>query len=182
MFMQVVAGSVRGSDCKCKNFVHTGNKSGVRQVLRVDRVKEKLIRDQLARCFKKQSGRTRRSIKLKLHGGADLICQQALELIHPYLDRQQDQIQARELEQHLEACEDCDLEYRRQLGLHSALRDASFHYRAPEDFKNRLRSLLAEDPHTTNSSEDTSLQYFETESARRLRARARRDITVPKGI
>jgi hypothetical protein len=26
----------------------------VRQVLRVDRVKEKLIRDQLARCFKKQ--------------------------------------------------------------------------------------------------------------------------------
>jgi len=29
---------------------------------------------------------------------------------------------------------------------------------------------------------NASLQYFETESARRLRARARRDITVPKGI
>ena len=113
-------------------------------------------------------------------------CQQALELIHPYLDREQDQIQAAELEQHLEQCEDCYLDYRRQLAIRSALRDDSFHYSAPDHFKDRLRSLLAEEAsqpaHTINSSEFTSVQHLETMSARRLRARARRDITVPKGI
>ena len=117
-------------------------------------------------------------------------CQQALQMIHPYLDREQDQIQAAELEEHLEQCEDCYVDYSRQFAMRSALRDASFHYTAPEHFKNRLRSLLAEEAnveasqpaHTINSSEETSLEHLETISARRLRARAKRDITVPRGI
>ena len=117
-------------------------------------------------------------------------CQQALEMIHPYLDREQDLVQAAELEQHLEHCEDCYVEYSRQFAMRSALRDASFHYNAPEHFKNRLRSLLTEEAgaevtqpvHTINSSDGTSLQHLETVSARRLRARAKRDMTVPRGI
>ena len=162
----------------------------MRQVLRVDRVKDKLIRDKLARCFKKQSGRILKRKKLKFHGGADLNCQQALEMIHPYLDREQNLIQAAELEQHLEQCENCYIDYSGQIAMHSALRDASFHYSAPEHFKNRLRSLLAEEvneeagqpAHTITSSEFTSVQHLEAISARRLRARAKRDITVPRGI
>ena len=117
-------------------------------------------------------------------------CQQALEMIHPYLDREQNLIQAAELEQHLEQCEDCYVVYSGQFAMHSALRDASFHYKAPEHFKNRLRSLLAEEvnveasqsAHAMTSSEFTSLQHLEAMSARRLRARAKRDITVPRGI
>ena len=117
-------------------------------------------------------------------------CQQALEMIHLYLDRQQNLVQAAELEQHLEQCEDCYVGYSVQIAMHSALRDASFHYSAPEHFKNRLRSLLAEEGNVEasqsaqaiTSSEFTSVTHLETISARRLRARAKRDITVPRGI
>ena len=101
-------------------------------------------------------------------------CQKALEMIHPYIDRELDETQASEVEQHLEQCQECKLSSREQFALHSALRDASFYYRAPEDFKRRI--------HTATSSEVISLRQPETIWARRLRARAKRDITVPKGI
>lgn len=102
-----------------------------------------------------------------------MTCQKAL-MIDPYIDRELDETQIAELEQHLEQCQECRLTCREQFALHSALRDASFYYRAPADLKRRI--------HTASSSEIISLRQVETIWARRLRARAKRDITVPKGI
>ena len=113
-------------------------------------------------------------------------CQRALEMIHPYVDRELDAIQSAEVEQHLEQFEDCNLSYRDQIALHSALQDDWFRYRAPAELKRSIRSLLQEEAsqqaHTATSCEATSPRQFETIWAKRLRARARRDITVPKGI
>jgi mycothiol system anti-sigma-R factor len=95
-----------------------------------------------------------------------LNCQEALEMIHPYIDRELDETRTADVEQHLEQCQECNLHAHEQITLHSALRDASFYYRAPAEFKSRIASSL----------------QLETVWARRLRARARRDITVPKGI
>ena len=125
----------------------------------------KPIRDQLPHLDE--------ALQIKLRGGAILTCQKAL-MIHPYIDRELDETQIAEVEQHLEQCPACKHNFREQFALHSALRDASFYYRAPADFKRRI--------HTASSSEVISLRQVETIWARRLRARAKRDITVPKGI
>ena len=114
-------------------------------------------------------------------------CQRVLELIHPYVDRELDLAQAAEIERHLEQCEDCNRSYSGQIGLRSSLQDDSFYYRAPADLKSRIKSSLqkeaepSQDAHTAISSEGTSGRQLEISWARRLRARAKRDITVPKG-
>lgn len=93
-------------------------------------------------------------------------CQEALEMIHPYIDRELDETRTADVEQHLEQCQECSLRAHEQITLRSALQDPSFYYRAPAGFKNRVASSV----------------QLETVWAKRLRARARRDITVPKGI
>ena len=113
-------------------------------------------------------------------------CQRIPELIHPYVDRELDVLQTSEVERHLEQCEACDLIYRSQIALRSSLQDASFYYHAPADLKSRIRSSLQKEAeanaHTATSSDVSSRQQLETSwAARRLRARAKRDITVPKG-
>ena len=65
-------------------------------------------------------------------------CQKALEMIHPYIDRELDETQVAEVEQHLEQCRECKLSGREQFTLHSALHDALFYYRAPPDFKRHI--------------------------------------------
>ena len=113
-----------------------------------------------------------------------LNCQRVLELIHPYVDRELDVVQTSEIELHLQQCDECDLSYRSQIALRSSLQDPSFYYRAPADLKSRITSSLkkeAEGDHTATSSEGTSRQQSEIAWPRRLRARAKRDITVPKG-
>jgi anti-sigma factor RsiW len=74
-----------------------------------------------------------------------LNCQRALELIHPYVDRELDPMQSAEVEQHLEQCEQCQLSYRDQIALHSALQDVWFRYRAPAELRKHIRSLLHEE-------------------------------------
>jgi len=95
--------------------------------------------------------------------GPELSCQKILEIVHPYIDRELDEVQAAEVERHLEQCDDCDLIYRGQVALRSALQHASFYYRAPADLKRRI----------TSGSKIIC--------ARRPRARAKRDMTVPTG-
>ena len=90
-------------------------------------------------------------------------CQKILEIVHPYIDRELDPVQSAEVELHLEQCDDCDLIYRGQIALRSSLQDPSFYYRAPADLKTRI----------TSGSKIIC--------ARRPRARAKRDMTVPTG-
>ena len=114
-------------------------------------------------------------------------CQKVPELIQPYVDRELDVVQTSEVELHVEQCEECDLIYRSQIALRSSLQDASFYYRAPADLKSRITSSLrkeeaaSQNDHTAISSAVASRQEVEISWPRRLRARAKRDITVPKG-
>ena len=96
-------------------------------------------------------------------------CQKALELIDPYVDRELDPTQAADVERHLDQCEECKLNYRRQVALCSTLHDGSFYYRAPANLKTQIASSIQEETeanqsaHTTNSSEAASLlPSFET--------------------
>ena len=90
-------------------------------------------------------------------------CQRTLELLHPYIDRELEQVLASEVQQHLEECKECDVSYRSQIALRSSLHDDSFYHRAPADLKSRI----------TSGSKIIC--------ARRPRARAKRDMTVPTG-
>ena len=90
-------------------------------------------------------------------------CQKILETVHPYIDRELEPVQAAEVQRHLEQCDDCDLIYRGQVALRSSLQNPSFYYRAPADLKTRITS------------------GFRIICARRARARAKRDMTVPTG-
>jgi len=116
-----------------------------------------------------------------------LNCQKVPELIHSYVDHELDVVQTSEIERHLEQCEECDLAYRSQIALRSSLQDPSFYYRAPADLKSRITSSLrkeeaaSQNDHTAISSAVASRQEVEISWPRRLRARAKRDITVPKG-
>jgi len=92
-----------------------------------------------------------------------LSCQKIQDIVHPYIDCELDPIRAAEVESHLEQCDDCNLSYRSLVDLRSSLQHASFYYRAPADLKTRI----------TSGSKSSC--------ARRPRARAKRDITVPTG-
>ena len=90
-------------------------------------------------------------------------CQKIIEIVHQYIDRELDPVQVAEVECHLEQCDDCDLIYRGQVALRSSLQDPSLYYRAPADLKRRI----------TSGSKIIC--------AKRPRARAKRDMTVPTG-
>ena len=111
--------------------------------------------------------RLRRVLQVDPHpiprGGSKLNCQRVLELIHAYVDRELDPIQAADVERHLDQCEECNLNYRGQIALRSTLQDDSFYYRAPANLKTRITSSIKKETeasqpaHTANSSEVTSL-------------------------
>jgi Predicted transmembrane transcriptional regulator (anti-sigma factor) len=81
-----------------------------------------------------------------------LNCQKVLELIHSYVDRELDAVQTSEVERHLEQCEACDLIYRTQIALRSALHDPSLYHRAPPALKGRIRSSLQKEAKGSQSS------------------------------
>ena len=74
-----------------------------------------------------------------------MTCQRERELIHPYLDGELDLPQTAAIQQHIEECESCKLAYNNQLTLRSTLKDDdALYYRAPQDLKNRIRSLCSD--------------------------------------
>ena len=93
-------------------------------------------------------------------------CQRALELLHPYIDRELEQVLASEVQQHLEQCKECDVSYRGQIALRSSLHDGSFYHHAPADLKSRIASSLqqeaTEEAHTATSSAVISRPELQT--------------------
>ena len=93
-------------------------------------------------------------------------CQRNLELLHPYIDRELEQVLASEVKAHLEQCKACDVSYRGQIALRSSLHDGSFYHRAPADLKSRIASSLqkeaSQDAHTATSTEVTSRRELQT--------------------
>jgi len=93
-------------------------------------------------------------------------CQRTLELLHPYIDRELEQVLASEVQQHLEECKECDVSYRSQIALRSSLQDDSFYHCAPADLKSRIAASLqkeaSHDAHTATSSEVISGRELQT--------------------
>jgi len=64
------------------------------------------------------------------------------ELIHPYVDGELDVANGREIEQHLDGCDDCRLLEQRARALRTALRKSLPSYSAPTTLKRSVRTAL----------------------------------------
>jgi anti-sigma factor RsiW len=74
------------------------------------------------------------------------------ELIHPYVDGELDVVNAREVEQHLSACDECRTLQERVRALSNALTQSAPAYRAPARLRKDVRSALRREakPAVTN--------------------------------
>ena len=64
------------------------------------------------------------------------------ELIHPYVDGELDVANGREIEQHLDGCDDCRRLEHRVRALRTALRKSLPSYSAPTALKRSVRAAL----------------------------------------
>lgn len=65
-------------------------------------------------------------------------CKTALTLLEPYLDKELDRAEARELETHVDGCADCRAALTRLDELRLALRDPALRYAAPAQLRGRM--------------------------------------------
>jgi len=71
-------------------------------------------------------------------------------LMDAYLDGELDLMRSVETEEHLQQCQVCSTQYRRRLGLQSAIRNGAPYFKAPAHLRGRVQSALgmAERPET----------------------------------
>jgi anti-sigma factor RsiW len=69
-------------------------------------------------------------------------CKQVRSLINGYIDGELDLLNALEIEDHLISCTNCSQEYRSQMALRSAIKDANLYTPAPAGFQKRVRSAV----------------------------------------
>jgi anti-sigma factor RsiW len=72
-----------------------------------------------------------------------LNCQEALRLLHGYLDGELDLVNSLQIEQHLQDCRSCALEQANDLALRQALRGGELYFKPPEALAGRVRLALA---------------------------------------
>jgi anti-sigma factor (TIGR02949 family) len=65
-------------------------------------------------------------------------CAEMRVLLHGMLDHELDLADAVRVETHMQACQDCTAEYRRQGALRAAIRRSEPRYRAPHDLRVRV--------------------------------------------
>jgi anti-sigma factor RsiW len=70
-------------------------------------------------------------------------CKTALTLLEPYLDKELDRVDARELEAHVDGCVDCRTALTRLDELRLALRDTTLRYPAPQQLRDRIAAASA---------------------------------------
>jgi anti-sigma factor RsiW len=70
-------------------------------------------------------------------------CRTVLTLLEPYLDKELDRADARELEVHVDGCADCRAALTRLDELRLALRDATLRYPAPQQLRDRIDAAAA---------------------------------------
>jgi anti-sigma factor RsiW len=70
-------------------------------------------------------------------------CKTALTLLEPYLDKELDRADARELETHVDGCADCRAALTKLDELRLALRDATLRYPAPQPLLDRIKAATA---------------------------------------
>lgn len=77
---------------------------------------------------------------------ADMIpCEEALRLVHDYLDGELDGVPAMKVKRHFDACGRCYPHLRLETAYREAVRRAASGQEAPPGLKSRIAKLLAED-------------------------------------
>lgn len=71
-----------------------------------------------------------------------MTCQEAQNLIHPYVDGELDLVRTLEIEAHLGDCQTCARAYNELRSLHSAVSDAALRFEPSAALQNRLRAAL----------------------------------------
>ena len=74
------------------------------------------------------------------------------ELLHAYADGELDPLNAREIEQHLQSCDDCRRETEQIRALHEALTSDSPTYRAPARLRRNVRAALRREAKASEKS------------------------------
>jgi anti-sigma factor (TIGR02949 family) len=69
-------------------------------------------------------------------------CAEMRVLLHGMLDHELDSADAVRVETHMQACQDCTAEYRRQGALRAAIRRSEPRYRAPHDLRARFITAI----------------------------------------
>lgn len=70
-------------------------------------------------------------------------CKTAMTLLEPYLDKELDRADARELEAHVDGCADCRAALTKLDELRLALRDAALRYPAPQPLRDRIKAAAS---------------------------------------
>ncbi|MEM7414012.1 MAG: mycothiol system anti-sigma-R factor [Gemmatimonadota bacterium] len=75
---------------------------------------------------------------------AMISCEDALQLVHEYLDGELDDVPAAEVKQHFDMCQRCYPHLHLETVFRDALRRANAGQAAPEELKSRITGLIAE--------------------------------------
>ncbi|MBI4318761.1 MAG: mycothiol system anti-sigma-R factor [Chloroflexi bacterium] len=76
------------------------------------------------------------------HNGVRMIdCKEAERRMHRYLDRELSDHEITEVQQHLEACENCRMRFRFEAGLRRLVNNAAQSDSAPPSLRERIRRL-----------------------------------------
>lgn len=75
---------------------------------------------------------------------AMISCEDALQLVHEYLDGELDDVPASEVKQHFDMCQACYPHLHLETVFRDALRRAAAGQAAPDELKSRIASLIAE--------------------------------------
>lgn len=71
-----------------------------------------------------------------------MVCKDAQELIHGYIDGELDPSGNLEIERHLETCEACSAVYKREQALHSLMQNSSLKFKAPAHLRATIESAV----------------------------------------
>ena len=87
-------------------------------------------------------------------------CQEARNLMEPYLDGELDLVRSIEIEAHLKACQTCSPSYDGLRSLHSAVSDAALRFQPPAALRNRVRSSIRDEAKVLNRSSLLSWRWL----------------------
>src|SRR6266702_6444239 len=67
-------------------------------------------------------------------------CNEAREMIHPYVDDELELVKTLEIENHIRECNQCAATHRSIVALRFSFHDGTLYYRAPAGLERRIRS------------------------------------------
>ncbi|MDQ1638993.1 MAG: hypothetical protein QOF62_2332 [Pyrinomonadaceae bacterium] len=87
-------------------------------------------------------------------------CQDARNLMNPYLDGELDLVRSFEIEAHLKDCQTCSPSYDELRSLHSTVSDAALRFQPPATLRTRVRSSIRDEAKALNRSSRLSWRWL----------------------